>query len=72
MACNFYFFVIFRLNLDCYEKKYFCVYSPFNNKISSGNKVNQPESNTKYYKLPFIGRFSGQTQVKLDALIKKL
>ena len=45
--------------------------SYLNNKISSGNKVNQPESNTRYYKLPFIGRFSGQTQEKLNALIKK-
>ena len=36
MTSNFYFFVIFRLNLDCYEKKLF----PFNFKFR-----------TKYYKV---------------------
>ena len=45
--------------------------SYLNNKISSFNKVHQPESNTRYYKLPFIGRFSGQAQENFDALIKK-
>ena len=45
--------------------------SYLDNKIYSGNKVNQPERNARYYKLPFIGRFSGQIQEKLDALIKK-
>ena len=45
--------------------------SDLNNQISSANKVNQTESNTRYYKLPFLVSFSCQTQEKLDALIKK-